>query len=44
MRSEDGEHWTTQPGHILAPPGRTPTDRAKVQHPNVIVDGRATRT
>lgn len=39
MRSDDGEHWTTQPGHILARPGQAPTDRAKGQHPDVIVSG-----
>jgi hypothetical protein len=39
MRSDDGEQWFTQPGHILATPGRHPTDRAKGQHPDIIVAG-----
>ncbi|NWK97693.1 glycoside hydrolase family 43 [Sphingobium lactosutens] len=39
MRSDDGEHWTTQPGHILATPGTQPTDRAKGQHPDIVVAG-----
>ena len=40
MRSDDGgDSWTTQPGHILAQPGRHPTDRAKGQHPDIIVAG-----
>lgn len=39
MRSADGEHWTRQPGYLLATPGRAETDRAKGQHPDVIVAG-----
>lgn len=39
MRSGDGESWTRQPGYILAEPGSAPTDRAKGQHPDVIVSG-----
>ncbi|MGK6356611.1 glycoside hydrolase family 43 [Sphingomonas sp. DT-207] len=38
-RSDDGEHWTAQPGHLLGEPGTRPTDRAKAQHPDVIVTG-----
>jgi hypothetical protein len=39
MRSTDGEHWTRQPDYLLATPGRAETDRAKGQHPDVIVAG-----
>ncbi len=39
MRSDDGVRWTTQPGHILRQPGVHPTDRAKGQHPDIIVAG-----
>ncbi|MFC3439917.1 glycoside hydrolase family 43 [Sphingobium rhizovicinum] len=39
MRSDDGVQWTTQPGHILATPGAQATDRAKGQHPDIIVAG-----
>ncbi|MBT0669561.1 glycoside hydrolase family 43 [Novosphingobium profundi] len=39
MRSHDGETWTRQPGYILAEPGTSPSDRAKGQHPDVIVSG-----
>jgi len=39
LRSDDAEHWTEQPGYILAEPGKTPTDRAKGQHADVVVDG-----
>lgn len=39
MRSEDGRNWTRQPGYILAEPGTAPSDRAKGQHPDVIVSG-----
>lgn len=38
-RSDDGEHWAAQPGHLLGEPGARPTDRAKAQHPDVIVVG-----
>lgn len=39
QRSDDGEHWTAQPGYLLGAPGTRPTDRAKAQHPEVIVAG-----
>lgn len=39
MRSPDATTWTAQPGHILATPGLHPTDRAKGQHPDIIVTG-----
>ncbi|MBO9622555.1 MAG: glycoside hydrolase family 43 [Sphingomonas sp.] len=39
QRSDDGEHWAAQPGHLLGEPGTRPTDRAKAQHPDVIVSG-----
>ena len=39
MRSDDGTHWTRQPDYILATPGKAPTDRAKGQHPDIIVSG-----
>lgn len=39
LSSPDGEHWTRQPGYLLAQPGSAPTDRAKGQHPDVIVSG-----
>lgn len=39
MRSDDGQAWTTQPGYILATPGQQPTDRAKGQHPDIVVAG-----
>lgn len=39
MRSDDGTAWTTQSGHILDTPGTHPTDRAKGQHPDIIVAG-----
>ncbi|WP_420143687.1 glycoside hydrolase family 43 [Sphingobium sp.] len=39
MRSDDGQAWTTQPGHILASAGAQPTDRAKGQHPDIVVAG-----
>lgn len=37
--SEDAEHWQAQPGRLLAEPGQRPTDRAKGQHADVVVDG-----
>ena len=40
MRSEDGEHWRRQPGYLLGQPGTAATDRAKGQHPDVIVSGK----
>lgn len=39
LRSDDGERWTRQTGYLLADPGTAPTDRAKGQHPDVIVSG-----
>lgn len=39
MRSADGEHWTRQSDYLLATPGTAATDRAKGQHPDVIVAG-----
>jgi hypothetical protein len=39
LRSENALDWTEQPGYILGTPGRTATDRAMGQHPDVVVDG-----
>lgn len=39
MRSDDAKQWTRQPGYLLAQPGIQPTDRAKGQHPDVVVAG-----
>jgi hypothetical protein len=39
QRSDDAEHWIAQPGHILGQPGLHPTDRAKGQHPDIVVAG-----
>jgi hypothetical protein len=39
QHSPDGETWTAQPGHLLGEPGTRPTDRAKAQHPDVVVAG-----
>ena len=39
LRSEDALRWSEQPGYILGLPGRAPTDRAKGQHADVVVDG-----
>lgn len=39
LRSEDALHWTQQDGFILSEPGRTPTDTAAGQHPDVVVNG-----
>ena len=40
--SDDAKTWTVQPELLLAQPGKTPTDRAKGQHADVVVaDGRA---
>lgn len=39
QHSNGGEHWTAQPGHLAGEPGTRPTDRAKAQHPDVIVSG-----
>lgn len=42
LRSDDAEHWQEQPARLLAEPGRQASDRAKGQHPDVVVvDGRA---
>ena len=42
LRSDDAEHWEEQPTRLLADIGSAPTDRAKGQHPDVVVvDGRA---
>lgn len=37
--SEDANTWTAQPEPILREPGQAPTDRAKGQHADVVVDG-----
>ncbi|UZK64690.1 glycoside hydrolase family 43 [Sphingomonas sp. M1-B02] len=37
--STDATNWTAQPGHLLGEAGTRPTDRAKAQHPDVIVAG-----
>lgn len=39
MRSDDATHWTRQDGYLLPDAGTRPTDRAKGQHPDVIVSG-----
>ncbi|MES2443183.1 MAG: glycoside hydrolase family 43 [Pseudomonadota bacterium] len=39
MRSGDGAQWIRQPDYLPAAPGRRRTDRAKGQHPDVIVSG-----
>jgi len=39
QRSADGAHWTAQPGHLGGESGARRTDRAKAQHPDVIVAG-----
>ncbi|MCX8475050.1 MAG: glycoside hydrolase family 43 [Sphingomonas sp.] len=39
QHSSDGEHWSAQPGHLAGRSGTRPTDRAKAQHPDVIVAG-----
>ena len=36
-RSDDATRWTRQDDYLLAEPGRQPGDRAKGQHPDVIV-------
>jgi hypothetical protein len=42
MRSDDAAQWTRQEGYLLAEPGALPTDRAKGQHPDIVVaDDRA---
>jgi hypothetical protein len=40
MRSDDGVHWTRQSDYLLAQPGDHATDRAKGQHPDIIVAGK----
>ncbi len=37
--SNDLLHWTVQPENLLAEPGKTPTDRSKGHHCDVIVNG-----
>lgn len=37
MRSDDGSRWTRQAEYLLADAGASETDRAKGQHPDVIV-------
>lgn len=39
LSSPDATTWTTQEERILETPGTAPTDRAKGQHPDVIVRG-----
>lgn len=39
MRSPDAAAWVRQPGYLLGDAGTRPTDRAKGQHPDVIVIG-----
>lgn len=39
QRSSDAANWTAQPGHLMGEAGTRPTDRAKAQHPDVIVAG-----
>ena len=40
--SPDADHWTAQPGRLLAGPGLARTDRSKGQHADVVVaQGRA---
>lgn len=39
MRSDDATSWTRQEGYLLAEPGTHATDRAKGQHPDVIISG-----
>lgn len=41
LRSDDALTWTLQESRLLEQPGRQPTDTAKGQHPDVVVnDGR----
>lgn len=39
MHSDDATNWTRQGDYLLADAGTHPTDRAKGQHPDVIVSG-----
>lgn len=39
LSSDDADSWTRQPGYILADPGTRATDRAKGQHPDIVVAG-----
>ncbi|HVZ28777.1 MAG TPA: glycoside hydrolase family 43 [Asticcacaulis sp.] len=39
LRSDDAATWTPQDDHILKEPGTKPTDNAKGQHADVIVNG-----
>jgi hypothetical protein len=42
LRSDDAQTWTLQDSRLLEAPGTRPTDTAKGQHPDVVVnDGRA---
>lgn len=38
-RSTDAEHWTHEQKNLLEEPGLIPTDRAKGQHADVVVNG-----
>jgi hypothetical protein len=39
MRADGGTHWTRQADYLVADAGTQPTDRAKGQHPEVVVAG-----
>lgn len=39
LRSTDAATWTLQDERILEQPGRAPTDDAKGQHPDIVVNG-----
>lgn len=39
MRSDDATRWTRQDGYLLAEPCAARTDRAKGQHPDIVVVG-----
>lgn len=39
LRSDDADQWQAQPERLLAEPGLHPTDRAKGQHPDVVLVG-----
>lgn len=39
QRSDDATAWHRQPGYLLDWPGTRPTDRAKGQHPDIVVVG-----
>jgi hypothetical protein len=40
FRSNDLTTWKRQPDNLLRQPGTAPTDRAKGQHPDVVVDAK----